>query len=191
MEIQDIKNIQLDLQFRGYNMRQVDGVLENVTKLVSELTEKASVLKRKNMDLNQQINALESEKITAYNEYLEYAKIISEQKISEAEQKSAALIRSAECKARTITGDADRAVAEAQNKLDKIERDARERIESSRIEIIQIMNFTEQAKKQIDNAFNHMGDKSSACLALIENAAHVHTAQNSRVELSSFDESIS
>jgi len=189
MEIKDIKEIQFDLQFRGYNMRQVDGILENVTKLAQELTEKASALKQQNMGLKQQVNDLEAEKITAYNEYLEYAKIISRQKISEAEQQAASIVRSAEYKARTIVGNSNEAVTEAQTKLDKIRRDTQERIETARVEIMQIMNFTDKAQKQINGAFENMGTKSSACLELIESTSNIHADSENRIVLSAFDES--
>ena len=187
MEIQDIKEIQFDLQFRGYNVRQVDGLLENTTEFVNELTEKLALLKQQNMSFKQQINNLEAEKITAYNEYLEYAKTISQQKISEAEQKATSLVRIANYKAQTVTDDANEAVAEAQRKLDKIGRDTQDRIEAARMELMQIMNFTDKAQKQINGAFEHMGAKSSACLELIERASNAHTAPEGGIELSALD----
>jgi len=67
----DIRSIQFDTQFNGYNMRQVDEAIEDMSNLLQNMQSEVFLQKQKILKLRQEVTDLQSEKLSAYKVILQ------------------------------------------------------------------------------------------------------------------------
>lgn len=144
-------------RFRGYDIRQVD-------KCLDELTGKIKKYEGYITQLDERNRQLETEKINEYNEYLDNARELAQKKIDDAEKAAQSIITQARQK-----------VMAAEHRLRQIEQQTDDSVADAQQSIMKMLAFSGKVKQSIDQTFADIQNNSNFCLDSLEKLSALPT----------------